>query len=206
MLVLNIIISTLLLLLVHLAITHVLIVLLLICHIHAHNVKLDYKGTLLTILVFVTMVILMTDFNLDVKHVLMSIPKVFLALIILTQQNQLLFTKISSTKQLGPPIFYPTLPQSLVWLLTLSTLHGSVNHVLHTASHALIHSPAPHATLHHLPFFTLTTCVTCVICRTVCHVILTMCVWVVQVFWSYQKVCVWHVCRHVFAMDGSCRK
>ena len=71
MLVHNIIISTLLLLLVHHAITHVLIVLLLIYHIHARNVKLDFKGILLTILVSVTMATLMTDFNLDVKHVLM---------------------------------------------------------------------------------------------------------------------------------------
>ena len=114
MLVLNIIISTLLLLLVHLAITHVLIVLLLICHIHARNVKPDYKGTLLTILVSVAMATLMTDFNLDVKHVLMLIPTVFLALIPSIQHNQLLFIKISSIKQHGPPIFYPTLPQSLV--------------------------------------------------------------------------------------------
>ena len=206
MLVLNIIISTLLPLLVHLVTIHVLIVLLLICHIHARNVKPDYKGILLTILVSATMATLMTDFNLDVKHVLMLIQTVLHALILLIQHNQLLFIKISSIKQHGPPIFYPTLPPSLVWLLTLSTLHGSVNHALHTASLALIHSPAHLVTLHHLPFCTLTTCVTCVICQTVCHVILTMCVWVVQVFLSYQKVCVWRVYRHVFAMDGSCRK
>ena len=109
MLVPRIIILTLQLVLVQLVIILVIIVLNQAVKLLVHNVKMDYKGTLLEILVFVPLGTLMMAFNLHVKLVLMSIPTVLLVVIQLTHPNQHLFIKIFLIKQHGSLIFYQTL-------------------------------------------------------------------------------------------------
>ena len=95
--------------------THVLLAIMLAIIVHfqvarllVHSVKLDSKGTSLITLVSVPQVTLMTDSNQVAKPVLMSIPKVFLALMPSILYNRLLTTKTSSIKQPGPLTFCPT--------------------------------------------------------------------------------------------------
>lgn len=103
----------------------------------------------------------MMVFNLPAKLVLMLTPTVSPVITQSTLHKTPLSTKTSSIKPLGPPTFYPTLLQSPVSLLTLSTHPIFVKHVHRIALHAPI---TPHAQLatHPLwPFCTLTVFVTC---------------------------------------------